>query len=61
MVQALRGALQPYEPGGGTLQLAGRRPRLDQIRSEREDAGFPDAAVLQYVRDRLQPLAEEGS
>ncbi len=55
MLQPRRGVLQPGEPGRGAVQLAGRRPRLDQVRGEREGSGFADTAVLEHVSNRIEP------
>ena len=55
MIEPLRCFLQPGQPFGRAVHLAGGRPRLDQIWGEWEEARFAHAGRLQDVRDRVEP------
>ena len=55
VIQPPRRFLQPGQPAGGAVQLAGGGPGLDQIGGEGDGAWLADPALLQHVRDRLQP------
>ena len=62
VVQPPRRVLQPGQPAGRAVQLAGRRPRLDQVGGERVAAGLPDPpACSMSATGSSHPSAAAGS
>jgi hypothetical protein len=55
MIEPPRRVLEPAEPVGGLITVAGRGPRLDQVRGERVAAWLADAGRLRHVADRVKP------